>query len=83
MLFILVFNFFLHSTGVSNIVRSQDEDGRRMIEFDIQESFVSFGFYQSNNFTFPVTMKVVEEDPDVANSFRQGLRELNQVHVCM
>ena len=44
------------------IVRSQDEDGRRMIEFDIQESFVLFGFYQSNNFTFPVTMKVIEED---------------------
>ena len=51
----------LGSTGVSNIVRSQDEDGRRMIEFDIQESFVLFGF-QSNNFTFPVTMKVIEED---------------------
>ena len=51
----------LCSTGVSNIVRSQDEDGRRMIEFDIEESFVLFGF-QSNNFTFPVTMKVIEED---------------------
>ena len=46
---------------MSNIVRSQDEDGRRMIEFDIQESFVLFGF-QSNNFTVPVTMKVIEED---------------------
>lgn len=33
-----------------------------MIEFDIQESFDLFGFYQSNNFTFPVTMKVIEED---------------------
>lgn len=50
-----------------------------MTEFDIQESFVLFGFYQSNNFTLPVTMKVIEEDV-ATELIAQQLYGMIQIH---
>ena len=70
---------FLYSAGATNIVRSQDKDGRRMVEFDMQQSFPLFEFYQSNNFTFPVTMKVIEEDLAI-ELFTQQLYGIVKIH---
>ena len=42
------------STGVSNIVIFKDNEGRRVVQFDIHEKAVLFGFYDTGNITFQV-----------------------------
>ena len=56
--------FFLSylSNGVSNIVRSQDQDGRKVVEFDVQERAVFLGFFDTGNFTFHVTTTELKEN---------------------
>ena len=54
----------MNSTGVSNIIRSQDADGRRIVEYDIEE--------------WPITIhgavKAIEEDVSTrANASLLGL----------
>ena len=55
----LIINF---STGVSNIIRFKDKDGRRTIQYDIHERAVLFGIYDTGNITFQVTVKEIEEN---------------------
>ena len=50
------------STGVSNIVRFKDNEGRRVVQFDIHEKAVLFGFYDTGNITFQVTTKEKEKN---------------------
>ena len=59
------------STGVSNIVRFKDNEGRRVVQFDIHEKAVLFGFYDTGNITFQVTTK-----ENVANVV--GMLQINQ-----
>ena len=68
------------STGVSNIVRSQDKDGRRIVDFDIQERLVLLGFYETSNSTFHVTTKALEENVATQLTAKplRGMVKINQ-----
>ncbi|KAJ7386268.1 hypothetical protein OS493_010672 [Desmophyllum pertusum] len=67
-------------TGVSNIVRSQDKDGRRIVDFDIQERLVLLGFYETSNSTFHVTTKALEENVATQLTAKplRGMVKINQ-----
>lgn len=70
----------MNSTGVSNIVRSQDADGRRIVEFDIQERVVLLGFYEIRNITFRVAVKAIKEDvsTQLKANVSAGMIQINQ-----
>lgn len=57
----------IFSTGISSIVRSQDKDGHRTVQFDIEQRIVFFGFYE-HTFYFRVTAKAVQEDAIIQNT---------------
>ena len=57
-----IYSTFYCSTSVSNIVRFKDNEGRRVVQFDIHERAVVFGFYDTGNITFQVTSKEKEKN---------------------
>ena len=76
-------NFFTPlycSTGVSNIVRFKDNEGRRVVQFDIREKAVLFGFYDTGNITFQVTTKEKEKNTatQTTASLINGMLQINQ-----
>ena len=72
--------FHLDSTGVSNLVNSQDTDGRKIIEFDVRERLLLLGFYETSDFTFHVVVKVIEEgvSTEMKADMWGGLVQINQ-----
>ena len=68
------------STGVSNIVRFKDNEGRRVVQFDIHEKAVLFGFYDTSNITFQVTTKEKEKNTatQTTASLMNGMFQINQ-----
>lgn len=68
------------STGVSNIVRFKDNEGRRVVQFDIHEKAVLFGFYDTGNITFQVTTKEKEKNTatQTTASLMNGIFQINQ-----
>ena len=68
------------STGVSNIVRFKDNEGRRVVQFDIHEKAVLFGFYDTGNITFQVTTKEKEKNTatQTTASLINGMLQINQ-----
>ena len=68
------------STGVSNIVRFKDNEGRRVVQFDIHEKAVLFGFYDTGNITFQVTTKEKEKNTatQTTASLINGMFLINQ-----
>ena len=68
------------STGVSNIVRFKDNEGRRVVQFDIHEKAVLFGFYDTGNITFQVTTKEKEKNTatQTTASLMNGMLQINQ-----
>lgn len=55
------------STDIKNVIRSQDDVGRKTIQFDIQEKVALFGFYEIL-LSFPVTTKEVKENAIIQNT---------------
>ena len=68
------------STGVSNIVRFKDNEGRRVVRFDIHEKAVLFGFYDTGNITFQITTKEKEKNTatQTTASLINGMFQINQ-----
>ncbi|KAM7432725.1 hypothetical protein ABFA07_016903 [Porites harrisoni] len=67
-------------TGVSNIVRFKDNEGRRVVQFDIHEKAVLFGFYDTGNITCQVTTKEKEKNTatQTTASLMNGIFQINQ-----
>ena len=61
---VLYLNF---SIGISNITRSKDEQGRRIVQYDIEERVTLFGFYESSA-NFRVTATVIQENAVIQNT---------------
>lgn len=57
----------LHSIGISNITRSKDEEGRRIVQYDIKERVTLFGIYESTA-KFRVTVTVIQENAVIQNT---------------
>lgn len=71
--------FLCSSTGVGNIVRSQDEHGKRIMKFDMHQNLELFGFKIYTG-TLHITTRVIEEDASTlvtANPLR-GMVKINQ-----
>ena len=68
------------STGVSNIVRFKDNEGRRVVQFDIHEKAVLFGFYDTGKITFQVTTKEKEKNTatQTTASLMNGMLQIKQ-----
>lgn len=68
------------STGVSNIVRFKDNEGQGVVQFDIFERAVLFGFYDTGNITFQVTTKEKEKNTatQTTASLINGMLQINQ-----
>ena len=63
---------FHFSIGVTNIIRSQDDDGQSTVQFDIHEKLVLLGF--AKVFKFQLTVKEVQES--VATHMSANLMDL-------
>ncbi|CAH3174179.1 unnamed protein product [Porites evermanni] len=68
-------------TGVSNIVRFKDNEGRRVVQFDIHEKAVLLGFYDTGNITFQITTNASKEKNTATQttaSLMNGMLQINQ-----
>ena len=59
--------YLYFSIGISNITRSKDEQGRRIVQYDIEERVTLFGFYESTA-NFRVTATVILENAVIQNT---------------
>ena len=72
-------HIFYFSTDVSNIIKSQDEDGHRTVQLDYQEAVVFFGFYKKQ-IGFQITATALEENSVILNTanLTGGYFQINQ-----
>ena len=70
--------FLCFSTDVTNIIRSQ-ENGQRIVQFEIHQKLVIFGFFERSG-SFHVTVKEIEENTatQLTASPMGGMLHINQ-----
>jgi len=66
-------------TDVTNIITSQDENGQRIVQFEIHQKLVIFGFFERSG-SFHVTVKEIEENTatQLTASPMGGMLHINQ-----